>query len=264
MRYQAVSHLRDNISEYRPFLFPDKSVGPDEPVPNHDKAIEEFLWDAAKANTWICGVTLKACARKQGMPIVIWYHHEGAWKRCTLAPSFDKAGYAKMAKNMRPVILRLQDKHYCWDQPPDKAEVPRQSLTETWIPKSDIPQGSAPKSSAKPLKSPRTPSVASHDVRSMFSVATPSVHTVASRKRPRSHDGMANGSSGNAPPSVAKPPAESFSQVREGFPAGSDWSIATPSVHTAMESPQAKGQSRPPSRFQSKGSPNSPLKSSVE
>ena len=42
LRYQAVSHLRDNISEYRPFLFPDKSVGPDEPVPNHDTAIEEF------------------------------------------------------------------------------------------------------------------------------------------------------------------------------------------------------------------------------
>lgn len=260
LRYQAVSHLRANISEYRPFLFPDKSVGPDEPVPNHDTAIEDFLWDAAKANTWICGVTLMACARKQGMPIVIWYHHEGAWKRCTLAPSFDRAGYAKMAKNMRPVILRLQDKHYCWVQPPDKAEVPRQWLTETWIPKSEVLQGSAPKSSAKPLKSPRTPSVASHDVRSMFSVATPSVHTVASRKRPRSHDGMAKGSSGNAPPAVAKPPAESFSQVREGSPAGSDWSIATPSVHTAMESPQAKGRSRPPGRFQSKGSPNSPLK----
>lgn len=59
-----------------------------------------------------------------GAPVIIWYDHEGSWKRCTLAPGFNSKGMAKWAKDEEPVILRLQHQHYCWVEKPPREKIP--------------------------------------------------------------------------------------------------------------------------------------------
>lgn len=233
LRYQAISHLRNNLSDYKEFILPDKAVAPEAPTPNHYEFVEQFLWDAAKAHTWICGVTLLACAKKQGVPIVIWYNHENTWKRCTLAPGFDKNGYAKMAKTQKPVILRLQDKHYCWVEPPSAAEVPRQWLTETFIPRSEVLKGSAPKKRDSTKVQLDGQSVLNFGNQSSRSVTTPSVHSVGT---PSVHSVGFGARSGYM--------VSGDTSVRNPSPVKSVRPSSTPSVHSRIHGSLGSGSSK--------------------
>jgi hypothetical protein len=117
VRTQAVQHLRKHLNEFKEFILPDVNTSPSQPAPNQDQVVEQYLWESSQPNTWIDGVTLLAAAHKQGCPFIIWFSHEGYWKRCTLATAFDQKGNAKCARDKSPIILRLQGQHYSWIQP---------------------------------------------------------------------------------------------------------------------------------------------------
>ena len=105
-------------------------------------------------------------------------------------------GFAKINKSQKPVILKLQDKHYCWIEPPPDTRVPHGWLAESAIPASSVLQGSAsdrlsaassPDGRAVPPRSVGTPSAQSYRDRSRSPARskrsdcrTPSVNTLVS------------------------------------------------------------------------------------
>jgi len=222
VRTQAVQHLRKHLNEFKEFILPDVNTSPSQPAPNQDQVVEQYVWESSQPNTWIDGVTLLAAAHKQGCPFIIWFSHEGYWKRCTLATAFDQKGNAKCARDKSPIILRLQDQYYSWIQPLSTKAIPVGWLSQSAIPHREVLRGSAVESSAatpsvhswesqgspsRPI-SPSQCQVLSPKGRSVEGPGTPSVHTVA------------------------------------GFPAGCrvlgrDVSVGTPLVHTVQTHAQA-------------------------
>ena len=213
LRTQVVQYLRRHRDEFAEILVPDEDISPEDIPKKRDKDFVDFLDKIAKPNTWICGLTLFAASRSLGIPIIIWYSHDGYWKRCTLAPGFNKEGYAKCARNKVPIILRLQQEHYCWVQPPTIESIPQGWLVESQVPSRSVLSGSAPSS----VNCRSAPSVAR-------SVVTPSVHSYRRPPEP---------SECHTPSVYSVVPASGAGAApASGVPAGSRVSVATPSVYS--------------------------------
>ena len=179
LKTQAISYMRKHRDDFAPFLKKDKDSSPSEkPEKPEDvnKRVDAFLAEAALPQTWICGATLLAAAKKQGIPIIIWYRTKEteAWTRCCLAPAW-KDGKPKCASNEKPVTLVLEEQHYTWLAKPKSQNIPDAWLRESSIPEPKVLRGAA---KTEASSSSQTPSI--HTMPSLRSSRTPSVHTMRS------------------------------------------------------------------------------------
>ena len=144
---------------------------------------------------WADGIILQAMARRHGVPLIVWYHHQQVWLRVCIAAQFS-SGYAKLARKTTPIVLVLQNEHYVWLSPPSNQEVPKAWLAEGPLPKPSVLRGGGPRSQssactrqakrAKGSSLPPTPSLHSLDscppsqAKEPLGSATPSVHSIGS------------------------------------------------------------------------------------
>ena len=144
LKTQAISYMRKHKTEFAPFLKKDKDTAPSEKAEDENKRINDFLTEAALPQTWICGATLLATAKKQGIPIIIWFRTKEteAWTRCCLAPDW-KDGKPKCASHEKPVTLVLENQHYTWLVKPKSQNIPDAWLRESSIPDSKVLRGAA-------------------------------------------------------------------------------------------------------------------------
>ncbi len=160
LKTQAISYIRKD--DFIPFFKKDIDTPPGEKPDDANKRFDDFLTEAALPQTWICDATLLAAAKKQGIPIIIWYRTKEteAWTRCCLAPAW-KDGKPKCASDQKPVTLIAENQHYNWLAKPKSQNIP-----DAWLRESSIPDSKALRGAAKTIGS--------------VSSETPSVHTLHS------------------------------------------------------------------------------------
>ena len=237
LRTQSIGHLRKYEEKFKPF-FDDIYRG---------KSYEEWLTNASAATYSINGMMFQALSEKTGTPIIIFQKDSKAtsWQRFCVAPAFS-AGFAKAARNTKPVVICLSDKHYQSLRIPHGVDIPRGWLRETVHPTKANLEGAGKRKarglemedtepSTPPPSVLRTPKGSGASVAG--SLATPSLHTVVHTPVAASVSHKQNGGIRGKQKLDTLEPQGAVDVKEQGKenPASRDTaSQATPSVHTVV------------------------------
>ena len=234
IRSQCIAHIRKHQERYKKFE-----------LASSINSFDDFVQKAGENTFWINGMLLQSASEKLGAPIVVWRATEaGGWKRFCVAAKFSK-GHACKAKDVQPIVIVLENKHFRALRCPAEASVPKAWLRESSRDvQSELIDLTGGGSGAAPDLSPGKASV--------VSFATPSVHSFVS-----SHAAsvVPPSSASRAPLPGGGLPAVSVtgrtSQSRAGSAVSSSSraaaSVATPSVHSLPGSGVGRAEPHTPS-----------------
>lgn len=187
LRFLAVGHVMKHRDDFEPHWVHD----PNEPAfmrayQNPPDSFSDYLMLASLQGFYADHLLIQALATRIGVPIVVFAWNSKTWQRTVFAPGFRNGIATTTGKNLKPVVLTLQDNHFKVvrsirsDDPVPEAWLRETARCEKEFlrgggPKSvlSLPQSTPAKASGGKRRAPRSLSLPS---------ATPNKRSVASTR----------------------------------------------------------------------------------
>ena len=113
LRFLAVGHVMKHRDDFEPHWAHD----PNEPdfmraYQNPPDSFSDYLMLASLQGFYADHLLIQALATRLGVPIVVFAWNNKTWQRTVFAPGFRNGFATTTGKNLKPVVLTLQDNHF--------------------------------------------------------------------------------------------------------------------------------------------------------